>query len=262
MKPSRSVILITLSALLVFSSCVSRKKLTYLQYSDQSLKHMTNVEESYASVTPASYKIMPNDILYVRVITPDPQWSALFNIQTGEAGITLESAALSGYTVDIDGYIEIPFIPKVKVSGKTIPEIKADLEAILKDYVTDAALTIRMVENNVSIIGEVNAPGRYPILKDRLNIFEALAMAGDLSIYSNRQKVQLIRPSAYGPVVREFSLSDRSILSSEYYYILPNDIIYAKPLHARSFMANSSVYTLFLTTITTTLVVLSYFRTL
>ena len=86
-------------------------------------------------------------------------------------------------------------------------------------------------------------------------------MAVDLSVYSDRQRVQLIRPSPYGPVIKEFSLSDRSILNSEYYYVMPNDIIYAMPMRGRSFQVNSSIYTLFLTSITTALVIISYFRT-
>ena len=167
------------------------------------------------SVTPAAYKIMPYDNLYIRVITPDPQWSALFNIETGTTGLTQESAGLSGYSVDIDGNIEIPYVGKVKVAGKTLSEVKVELDSIFKNYVTDAAITVKLVNNAVSIIGEVNAPGRYVIYKDRINIFEALSLAGDLNDFSNRQKVQLIRPSPYGPSIKEFSLSDRSILSSE-----------------------------------------------
>jgi polysaccharide export outer membrane protein len=205
---------------------------------------------------------MPNDYLFVRVITPDPQWSSLFNMQSGEGGITQESATLSSYPVDIEGNIEIPYVGKVQVAGKTLSAIKEELEKVFKNYVTDAAITVRMVDNNIGIIGEVNAPGRYPISKARMTIFEALAMAGDLSVYSNRQRIQLIRPSPYGPMVKEFSLSDRSILNSEYYYVMPNDIIYAIPMRGRSFHSNSVVYSLFLTTISTALVIISYFRTL
>jgi polysaccharide export outer membrane protein len=95
-----------------------------------------------------------------------------------------------------------------------------------------------------------------------MTIFEALAMAGDLSDYGNRQRVQLIRPSPYGPVVKEFTLSDRSILNSEYYYVMPNDIIYVMPIRGRSFHQNSAVFSLFLSTVTTALVIISYFRTL
>jgi len=247
---------------LILSSCVSRKKLTYLQYSDKSSGYNLSESDTRISVTPTAYKIMPNDNLFIRVITPDPQWSELFNIQSGEAGITQESAGLSSYPVDLDGNIDMPYIGKVNVAGKTISDIKSALEIILKNYVTDAAITVRLVESYLSIIGEVNAPGRYPITKDRLNVFEALSMAGDMSEYSNRQKVQLIRPSPYGPIIKEFSLSDRSILTSEFYYIMPNDIIYAAPIQGKAFQLNSAIYSLFLTSISTALVIISYFRTL
>lgn len=262
MKLSNTIVLVAVSCILVTSSCVTRKKLTYLQYSGKYGNTENISDDAKISVTPAAYKLMPNDNLFIRVITPDPQWSALFNMQTGEGGITMESAALSSYQVDIEGNIEIPYVSKVKVAGKTLNEIKEELETTFKNYVADAAITVRMVDNNVSILGEVNIPGRYPITKDRMTIFEALSMAGDMSVYSNRQKVQLIRPTTYGPVIKEFSLLDRSILSSEYYYVLPNDVIYVVPLQGKSFLTNSTLYTLFFTTITTGLVVLSYFRTL
>ncbi len=176
--------------------------------------------------------------------------------------MTEESAALFGYTVDAAGDIEIPFVGKIKVVDKTLAEIKNDLDSIFKNYVTDAAITVRLVNNYVSVIGEVTVPGRYRLTKDRLNIFEVLSLASDLTAYSNRQKIQLIRPSSYGPVVKEFSLTDRSILSSEFYYLMPNDIIYAMPVRGRSFQLNSSVWTLFLTTITSAFGIIALVRTL
>lgn len=258
---NRGNLLILLIMILIAGSCVSRRKLTYLQFSDKS-ERLGLTDEMRPSVTPATYKIMPNDYLFIRVITPDPQWSSLFNMQSGEGGITQESASLSSYPVDTDGNIEIPYVGEVQVAGKTLSEIKGELDIVFKRYVTDAAITVRMVDNNIGIIGEVNAPGRYPITKEYMTIYEALAMAGDLSVYSDRQRVQVVRPSPYGPIVKEFSLADRSILNTEYYYVMPNDIIYAMPMRGRSFQLNSSVYTLFLTTISTALVIISYFRTL
>jgi len=246
------------------SGCVSRKKLTYLQFNDKAQEYDQAFSETRSSVTPSAYKIMPYDNLYIRVITPDPQWSDLFNSMPIGAGgsVTQESAGLFGYSVDDDGFIEIPFVNKVKVGGLTLSEIKSELDSIFKNYVTDAAITIRLVNNFISVIGEVNAPGRYPLTKDRMNVFEALSLAGDMSSFSDRQKVQLIRPSPYGPVIKEFSLADRSILSSEYYYIMPNDVIYAIPMQGRSFELNATFWSLVLSTITSTLGVLAFFRTL
>jgi polysaccharide biosynthesis/export protein len=262
MKTSQKVTVIFLSSILILSSCISKKQLTYLQYSDMSDKYDVSTRDKRTSVTPAAYKIMPYDNLFIRVVTPDPQWSALFNMDFGGAGLTQESAGLSGYPVDIDGNIEIPYVGKVEVAGKTLSEIKTALELVFKNYVADAAITVRLVNNAVSIIGEVSSPGRYVLYKDQINIFEALSLAGDLTVYSNRQKIQLIRPSPFGPIVKEFSLKDRSILASELYYVMPNDIIYAMPMQGRSFQTNSSIYTLFLTTITTALVIISYFQIL
>jgi len=262
MKYRATFTLILLAIIFTLSSCITKKNLTYLQYSDKSGDNDLSEIEFRTSITPAAYKIMPYDNLYIRVLTPDPQYSALFNVDLGTGGLTQESAGLSGYTVDLDGNIEIPYVGRVKVAGETLSEIKSSLDSIFKDYVQDAEITIKLVNNTVSIIGEVNNPGRYLIYKDRLNIFEALSLAGDLSVYSNRQKLQLIRPSPYGPIIKEFSLADRSILTSDLYYVLPNDVIYALPVQGRSFQTNSNIYTLFLTTITTALVVISYFRNL
>ncbi|MCF8380683.1 MAG: polysaccharide biosynthesis/export family protein [Bacteroidales bacterium] len=212
------------------------------------------------SFTPSDYKIMPYDQLFIRVITPDPQWSALFNSNPGTGAMTEESATLLGYPVDSNGEIEIPFVGKLDVEGKTLAEIKGQLDLTFKNYLNDAAITVRLVNNYISILGEVNMPGRYRLTKDRINVFEALSMAGDLADYSNRQKVQLIRPSQYGPIVKEFSLSDRSILTSEYYYLMPNDILYAQPMNGRTFQMNSSIISVTLSTITTILALFVFFR--
>lgn len=264
MKMRHSIILVSISLILMLSSCVSRKKLTYLQYSDSSTEYDISASDTRTSVTPASYKIMPYDILFIRVLTPDPQWSVLFNIMpVGQGGaMTEESASLVGYPVDGGGNIEIPFVGIVEVGGKTLSEIKIILDSIFKNYVTDASITVRLVNNYISILGEVNAPGRYHLTKDRVNVFEALSLAGDMSLYSNRQKVQLIRPSSYGPTIKEFSLVDRTILSSEFYYVMPNDIIYAIPMKGKADQLSTTFYTLFLSTISTALVIISYFRTL
>ena len=261
MQPKLVLFLFFLS--MVLNSCVTRKELTYLKYSARPGEDLyTN--DIRGSITPSIYKIQPYDNLYIRVITPDPQWSELFNTMPVGAGgaVTEESAGLFGYPVDGEGYIDIPFVGKVQAGGRTLSEIRTELDSVFKGYVTDASITIRLVNNYVSVLGEVRRPGRYHLSKVQVNIFEVLSMAGDLTEFGNRQKVQLIRPSPYGPVIKEFSLGDRSILSSELYYLMPNDIIYAMPSKGRSFQVNSSVWTLFLTTITSALGVIGFFRTL
>jgi polysaccharide export outer membrane protein len=161
------------------------------------------------------------------------------------------SADIISYTVDDAGTIELPYAGKFIVAGKTLNQIKEELDIAIKSYITDAVVTVKMINNYVSIIGEVQNPGKYPIYKNRLNIFQALAMAGDLDRYSNRQKLQIIRQTPDGNTVKEFSLKDRSIIGSQFFYVMPNDVIYAPPMKGRFFQMEAFPYSVILSTITT-----------
>jgi|BarGraNGADG00212_2_1021979.scaffolds.fasta_scaffold13239_2 polysaccharide export outer membrane protein len=239
------LILVLLTAGLV--SCVTNKKLTYLQYSG-------TPPDTIAAVTPSNYKVLPFDNLFIRVVTPDPKWSEMFNTlptTTYSVSVTEQSADLISYPVDGSGAILLPYAGKIVVAGKTLSVITTELETALKGYIADAAVTVKMINNYVSLLGEVTRPGRYPIYKDRLNIFQALAMGGDLSEYSNRQKVQVIRQTQGGNTIKEFSLTDRSIMSSEFFYVMPNDVIYAMPMKGKFFQMSAFPYSVLLSTITT-----------
>lgn len=232
---------------LLTTSCVTNKKLTYLQRDGMTVDTVVNV-------TPIEYKVLPYDNLFIKVVTPDPKLSEMFNtIPTTTSGlsVTEQSADLISYPVDNEGNIQIPYAGKLAVAGKTLASIRTEVETALNNYIADAAVSVKMVNNYVSLLGEVQRPGKYPIYKDRLNIFQALALGGDLGLFSNRQMVQIIRPTSRGTVIKEFSLSDRSIMTSEYFYVMPNDVIYAKPAKGRFFRMDSFPYTLIISTITT-----------
>jgi polysaccharide export outer membrane protein len=231
----------------LLTSCVTTKKLTYLQYNGTR-------NDIISSVTPTAYTIQPYDNLFIRVVTPDPKWSDMFNTLPATVGgitMTEQSADMLSYTVDGEGAIQLPYAGRFLVKGKTLESVKTELESALKAYIADAVVMVKMVNNYVSIIGEVQHPGKYLIYKDRMNIFEALAMAGDLDEFSNRQKIQLIRRTTGGNKINEFSLNDRSIMATEYYYVMPNDVIYAQPMKGRFFQLNAFPYAIILSAITT-----------
>ena len=239
-------IILALLVLASLTSCVTNKKLTYLQ--DEKANN-----DTIKSVTPSAYKILPFDNLFIRVVTPDPQLSAMFNmipVTTYGINVTEQSADMVSYTVDIDGYILLPYAGRIMVAGKTLNAVTAEVEKILKAYIADASITVKLVNNYVSLLGEIQRPGKYPIYKERMNIFQALAMAGDLSDFSNRQKLQFIRSTPHGNIIKEFSLNDRSIMTSEFFYVMPNDVIYAKPMKGRFFQLNAFPYSAFLGSIT------------
>ena len=123
--------------------------------------------------------------------------------------MTVQSADLLSYTVDGGGGIQLPYAGRFIVEGKTLEVIKNELETALKAYIADAVVMVKLVNNYVSLIGEVQVPGRYPIYKERMNIFQALAMAGDLKEFSDRQKIRLIRQTSKGNIVKEFSVRHR-----------------------------------------------------
>ena len=240
-------IIVIFFVLLSLTSCVTNKKLTYLQYEGTR-------NDVIKSVTPSAYKILPYDNLFIRVVTPDPQWSAMFNtmpLATNSISVSEQSADMVSYVVDDDGFIQLPYAGRIMVAGKTLAEVTDELTQVFKSYVADAAITVKMVNNYVSLIGEVQRPGRYPIYKERMNIFQALAMAGDLSVYSDRQKIQLMRQTADGNIIKEFSVKDRSIMASEFFYVMPDDVIYAKPMKGRFFRLDSFPYTIILSSVTT-----------
>lgn len=242
--------------LLITSSCVTNKKLTYLSFNGVP-------NDTIASVTPSDYRVLPYDNLYIRVITPDPQWSAMFNtmpVGNSSINVTEQSADLVSYPVSGSGSIFIPYAGEIPVAGKTLNIIAAEVEEALKSYITNPSVTVKMVNNYVSLLGEVTKPGRYSIYKDRLNIFQALALGGDLSEYSNRQKIQVIRQTKEGNIIKEFSLTDRSILTSEFFYVMPNDVIYAKPMKGKFFQMNAFPYSVILSTITTFVLILNVIK--
>jgi polysaccharide export outer membrane protein len=246
-KLLKPIVLITFT---IITSCVTNKDLTYLQYKGEP-------PDIVVPVAPANYKVLPFDNLYIRVVTPDPRWSEMFNTLPTTAysvTVTEQSADLISYPVDSAGAIVLPYAGRVQVAGKTLQTIAVDLESALQEYISDAAISVKLINNYVSLIGEVNQPGRYPIYKDRLNIFQALAMGSDLGDFSNRQQLQIIRQTAEGIVVKEFTLKDRSILSSEFFYVMPNDVIYAKPNKGRFWQLNSFPYAIIISTISLAIV--------
>jgi|WetSurMetagenome_2_1015567.scaffolds.fasta_scaffold04113_7 polysaccharide biosynthesis/export protein len=256
------VLIVIIPAILV--SCVTNKKLIYLQEAQLGETNYKILGDTINMNAPSIYKILPNDNIYVRVVTPDPQWANMFNAlpTSSSMNISPESAQLLSYPVEVDGTIELPYIGKFHVEGKTLSEVKIELEAALKNFVSDAAVTVRLVNNYVSIIGEVRQPGRYPIYKDRLNIFEVLALAGDLSEFSNRRDVQVIRRSQGGNIIKKFSLLDRGIMTSEFFYVLPNDVIYAQPRKGKFFDMSTFPYSIVLSGITSFVLIYNFVKNL
>jgi polysaccharide export outer membrane protein len=227
-------------AAVVASSCSSTKQVAYLQNSDE--VSLAQSEYLYDA------RIMPKDQLTITVSTTNDEAAAPFNLTVatpytlGQQRSTSQ-AMLQLYLVDNDGMIAFPIIGEIKVGGLTKAEAEQMIEEKIRPYMAETEnpiVTVRMSSYSISVLGEVNRPGSYQVSREKINILEALAQAGDLTIYGVRDKVKLIREDAKGKKeIHTMNLNDANIINSPYYYLQQNDIVYVEPNKVKA--QNSSV---------------------
>ena len=227
MKKNSCFILVLLVALM--TSCSAPKNVAYLWNSND--VDLSQSQYLYDA------KIMPKDILTITVNTVNPEAAAPFNLVVSTAlnnnGQIGNQRALQTYLVDNEGGIDFPVIGYIKVGGLTKRECEKLIHDKVKPYLNAAenpVVTVRMSSYSISVLGEVNKPGSYQVSREKINILEALAQAGDLTIYGVRERVKLIREDAQGhKQIHTVNLNDANILTSPYYYLQQNDILYVEP---------------------------------
>lgn len=205
-------------------SCVPLKNLSYFNDID-------NLPEPAAN--PRSQKvIMPFDKLYIKVLSIDPKTNQLFNSSDGLSNST--SINIASNLVDKDGNIVFPFAGVINVGGLTTGEAATRIEKVLNEYVSNATVIVKFIDNNVTLLGEVMRQGMYTFTQDKITIYEALALGGGLSRYGNRRKVILVRQEGDKVVHHKLDLSDSKIADKEYYYVVANDVIVVEPIRSIS----------------------------
>ncbi len=187
------------------------------------------------------YKLQAGDILYISLSTDDQRLNNMF-VPSGGAMVAQQGGAmtgtpfyLTGFTIDVSGNIELPYVGFVKVEGKTIEEAKLTLEAEIKKFFKVFFLQVKVAEFRFSVLGFVNRPGQYFFQMNKVNVLEAIAQAGDLQNLARRFEVQLYRQTPQGIVMVPIDLTDRSLIHSPYWYIQPNDVLYVQPLKIRKY---------------------------
>lgn len=204
-------------------SCRPGRNITYLSNLRNSVEHKTN------TIGNPELVIQPSDLLGISVSSLNVESNAMFN----------SGGALSdGYLVDKDGFIDYPVIGATKLSGLTRAEAKSILTAKLNEHVKNPIVNVRFLNFKVTVLGEVNNPSSFVILTDKVNIFEALGMAGDMTVYGRRENVLLIRERENIRTTVRLNLNDKTILNSPYFYLQQNDIIYVEPDRAKAAQTN------------------------
>lgn len=249
-------------------SCVSNEKLVYMQ--DQGADSQPLVSSSGEfSYLNEEYQLQNFDIVEISIKTTNPELNSIFNVISGEGNVNMTSGQnggdvffMNGYTLDDEGKVEIPLIGEVELKGMTTKSAKTLIEEKVSRYVNEGEYFVRVRLGGIrfSALGEFNMPGKQTVLQNRVTIFEAIAAAGDMTVVAKRDEIKVLRQYPNGSRIHKINLNDQNLLSSEFFFIKPNDVLYAEPLKVRELGAGTNfiqTLTLVTSTITTLALILT-----
>ncbi len=222
--------------MLLLASCQSYKKVPYMQ-------DVNVVNEAIQQENLYDAKIMPKDLLTIVVSCTSPELAAPFNLIAASPSnlsvsntVTTTQPVLQPYLVDNEGKISFPVLGELKLGGLTKKEAEQMIVDKLKPYIKENPIvTVRMVNYKISVIGEVTRPGTFTISNEKVNLLEALAMAGDMTVYGLRDNVKLIREDATGKQqIITLDLNKAETILSPYYWLQQNDVVYVTPNKAKA----------------------------
>lgn len=235
----KKILLLVMTAFFVVG-CGSQKDVPYFQNSQK--VDLSQSQYLYDA------RIMPKDQLNITVSAIDDEAVVAFNLTiptpyTVGQRSSYSQAMLQTYLVDNDGNINFPIVGQLHVGGLTKSQAERMIEGKIKPYVNASVnpiVTVRMTGYQISVLGEVARPGTFNVSREKITILEALAQAGDLTIYGQRKNVQLIREDSTGQKsIHTFDLTDANIINSPYFYLQQNDVVYVTPNKVKA--QNSSV---------------------
>ncbi|MCP9198329.1 polysaccharide biosynthesis/export family protein [Gramella sp. GC03-9] len=223
-------ILLLLGLFLCLTSCLSTKRISYLQEHEKEVDSIIQVQQ-----LKKPYRIQIGDLLSIRVKALDQELVGMFN-PVGEANPTAtteERVYFDGFTVDDHGNIRVPTMGEINVLGFTEEEIRKKIEEkLLEDYFREEAnifVTVKLAGIRYTTLGEIGQ-GSQVVYKEQVTIMEAIANAGGITDFGDRENVQIIRQYPQGEEVHVVDVTDIDIMKSPYYYIQPNDMIVVNPL--------------------------------
>lgn len=244
---------------LFFTSCVTQRNVEYLQDRDRNVKEFKTLDFQ-------DYKLKPNDDIMIQISSLDDAGGAnVFsnpNRQGNSVSMDQFAASLLSHTIDKDGYLDYPVIGKFLVKDKTIAQVSAMLKESLVNVLNQPVVSIKLINRFVSVLGEVRNPGHFPYAQDKLSIYDAIGLAGDISDYGNRSNVILIRNENGKNIRVNLNLTKSGILESDYYFLRPNDILYVKPARKKFWGMKEFPFSILLSSISTAIVVVSYLNTI
>lgn len=214
----------------IITGCNSYKNVPYFKDADPNGKTVSQNNQLYDA------RIMPKDLLSITVSSSEPEAAAPYNqtvptIYTTENRSTYSQPLMQSYLVDNNGDIDFPILGKIHLGGMTKTEAEQYIGGLLKgSFKEPPIVTVRMINYKISVLGEVNKPSTFTIANEKVNIFEALALAGDMTVYGRRDNVKLLREGVDGKKeIIALDLNKSDIIDSPYFYLQQNDVLYIEP---------------------------------
>ncbi len=236
-------IIILIFTVVFFTSCASKRNILYLQ-DIETYKH--SEDTTYNNI-----RIQKNDLLAITVSSTDQRSAIPFNLpvvasSSGSSTLVNSRQELQTYLVGEDGSIDFPVLGRIVVFNKSKDEVVNELKQQLIKYIKEPIITLRINNFSISVLGEVNNPGSFRINNERITIFEALSLAGDMTVYGKRKEVIVVREENGKKTYAKLDFTTKEILQSPYYYLHQNDVVVVSPNNAQvqssAFNRNSGVY--------------------
>ena len=217
--------------LLTMFSCKPKENMVYMEKEKAVAETEINQAVFYGT------HIQSGDLLDIKVTAFDENAVRPFNLHSMNNATNPEQVNLGqvgqiapqGYLVDNEGYIYFPVLGKLYIKGMTLAQLRADIEKRLLTYLSDPLVSIKQLNFNVTVLGEVKKPGQYTNPSDKITVLQALGLAGDMTDYGNRTNVKLIREIDGVSKTFTIDFTDKNITSSPYYYMQQNDVLYVEP---------------------------------
>lgn len=214
------------------ASCVSSKKVVYLY----NLNDTTNTSGINKAQTTFEAPIQKNDLLSIAIGGSNTEDLVALNSGSGVIpGATVGGATSKsiGYLVEADGKIELPFIGRIRAEGLTRLQLADTITNLMKDYTKNPIVNVKFLNYGYSVLGEVNHPGRFEMDNERTTIFDAIAMASDLTLLGKRNNVLVIREVDGKREFGRVDLLSKDIFKSPYFYLKTNDVVYVEPVRSK-----------------------------
>ncbi len=237
--------------MLLFGACTSQKKLIYFQGAIPSF----NTDSIF------KIKLGAGDILLINIFTINAEAYPYLSVPVQAEGNDSRSAYEKGYILNDKGEVRLPLVGSISLQGLTIQEAAGKIEERFREFIQDPIVTVKKLNFKVTVLGEVNKPGTYPILNERVTLPELLGMAGDLTQFGDRKNLRIIRDENGKRSDFFVDLTNAQSLSAANYYLHPDDIVYVSPVPRRAFQNINPSITLFASILTSTVVILTFIIT-